>query len=31
MYVYNIKAHVKCDRCELTKDDYIDEFVKFEL
>jgi hypothetical protein len=31
MYVYSIKAHVKCDRCEAIKDDYIDEFIIFEL
>ena len=31
MYIYSIKAHVKCERCEETRDDYIDEFVKFDL
>ena len=31
MYIYSIRAHVKCERCEETRDDYIDEFVKFDL
>jgi hypothetical protein len=32
VYVYSsMRAHVKCDICESTKDGYIDEFVKFDL
>lgn len=29
-YVYGIRAHCKCSRCEQTKDDYLDKFFKLD-
>lgn len=26
-YVYGPRAHAKCNRCDVTKDDFIEEFI----
>jgi hypothetical protein len=26
-YVYGTRAHAKCNRCHLSKDDYLGEFI----
>lgn len=27
-YVYGIRAHAKCDRCNVANDDFIDKFIE---